>query len=76
MENYKKHNKILFLSIILFCIIISILNITKPDKLYYYNNNDKIPISFGLGNNKKIICIDSICLILPLVLYVFFSLLY
>ena len=76
MENNKKHNKVLFLSIIIFCIVIFIINITKPNRLYHQKNNELSPISFGFGKNKKIICIDSICLILPLVLYVILSLLY
>ena len=76
MENNNKSCKILFLSIIIFCIIIFIINITKPKELYYNNKNKIIPIPFGYGKNKKILCINSICLVSPLILYVFFSLLY
>jgi hypothetical protein len=77
MENNKKSCKVLFISIIISCIIIFIINITKPEELYYYNNKNKIiPIPFGYGRNKKILCVYSICLVSPLILYVFFSLLY
>jgi hypothetical protein len=65
-------NKILILTITMYLLIIFILNTLQPEILYYIDKkkeNDKKPIHFGLGKNKQLVCMQTICLILPLLLY-------
>jgi hypothetical protein len=103
----KSRNKVLFLSIVLFCLMVFVINFSKPDKLFFKiedkpssgkiedkpssgkiedkpssgkiedkKKNNYKPIPFGYGENKKIVCVYSICLMSPLVLYLFLSLIY
>ena len=65
----EKLTKVLFLTIVIHILIMFILNMTKPDNLYYYKKNDKIPIPFGYGKNRQVVCIHTIGILLPLFLY-------
>jgi len=69
-------NKILIISLLLYILIIITINISKPNNLYYISNNKKSPYRFGIGHNKKIVCLNSFYLILPLFLYLLLILLY
>jgi len=61
-------NKVLFLTIVIHILVMFIINLLKPNSLYF-NKNEKKPIPFGYGKNKKIICIHTIGLVLPFLLY-------
>ncbi|VVU95519.1 hypothetical protein CPAV1605_1270 [seawater metagenome] len=72
----KPKGKILFLSIFLFCLMVWVLNISKPLLLYRYQDNKFHTIPFGYGQGKQLCCLSSICLIMPLLLYLFINLLH
>ena len=69
-------NKNLIISLLLYILIIITINISKPNNLYYISNNKKVPYSFGIGDNKKIVCLNSFYLILPMLIYLIIVLLY
>ena len=62
-------NKVLLLTIVIHILIMFVINLLKPVSLYYYRKNEKRPIPFGYGKNKKIICVHTIGLVLPFLLY-------
>lgn len=69
-------SKILILTITFYVLTIFVLNMTEPDHLYYLNKKKtKEPIPFGFGNNKQIVCMQTICLVLPLFLYLILTIL-
>jgi len=65
----EKLTKVLFLTIVIHILIMVILSLLKPDGLFYYKKDEKIPLPFGYGKNKKIICMHTIGFTLPMFLY-------
>lgn len=69
-------SKVLILTITFFILTIFVLNTIQPENLYYQKKNKEIiPISFGIGKNKQIICMQTICLVLPMFLYLILNIL-
>jgi|SaaInlV_100m_DNA_5_1039725.scaffolds.fasta_scaffold230181_1 hypothetical protein len=69
-------SKTLILTITFYVLTIFVLNMTQPENLYKLNKQKvKEPISFGFGHNKQIVCMQTICLILPLFLYLILTIL-
>ena len=62
-------NQVLIITIIMYLLIIFILNMLKPKPLYYQKNGEKKLIQFGNGKNKQVVCMQTICLVLPMILY-------
>ena len=69
-------SKVLILTITFYILTIFVLNLTQPDHLYKKTKkNIKEPIPFGFGKNKQIVCMQTICLVLPLFLYLILTIL-